>query len=664
MSYDIKDIKLAKKGALRIEWAGNNMPVLGLIATRFKKEKPLKGIKIACCLHVTTETGVLMEVLKAGGAHLSLCASNPLSTQDDVASSLVKKLRIACFAIKGEDTKTYYQHIKSVLAFKPGITMDDGADLVSTIHQRQVSMHHNIIGGTEETTTGVIRLRALAEQGKLRYPIIAVNDAQTKHLFDNRYGTGQSTVDGIIRATNKLLAGSKFVVCGYGWCLAKDTKIFTYHGIKDIKDIEIGDTVVGFNGYGKVVNKFHKGVKELYKVKTKDGYSIKATKEHEVLVFAEDGFRYKKVENLIPGDNIVVCKNKNGWGKNDYSNLIKKYGFSFKSEDLFYILGCLIGDGTVTKKRSVSLACSSKDKEHFKNALSKLKFHIGDCRSNLYLDIYSTKFRDLLVKLNLGYLKSFQKVIPEPIFSAKEKIVSNFLRGLFDTDGWVRKKKGKRICVVGLSSSSKKLIEQTQILLMNYGIHSHIIERRSRVANIDNCSYVTKSGYELVIKGLESRKIFKKKIGFSLERKQRELSGLENTRGIDKYDSIPYFKEIIRKINMRYKVVVSREDAKVININGKKRISKEVAKRILDYKYSNLNDKLLDALRAIINNDYKLIPLESVRKLEEKEEIYDIEVSKVNSFVANGILVHNCGKGVAMRAKGMGAQVIVVEVSP
>lgn len=218
MNYDIKDIKLANKGALRIEWASNNMPVLALIGERFKKEMPLKGLKVAACLHVTTETGVLMEVLKLGGAEIFLCASNPLSTQDDVAASLAKNLKISVFSIKGEDTKTYYKHIESVLAIKPDITMDDGADLVSTIHQRALLMHANIIGGTEETTTGVIRLKALAAQGKLRYPIIAVNDAQTKHLFDNRYGTGQSTIDGIIRATNKLIAGSAFVVCGYGWC--------------------------------------------------------------------------------------------------------------------------------------------------------------------------------------------------------------------------------------------------------------------------------------------------------------------------------------------------------------------------------------------------------------------------------------------------------------
>jgi len=218
MKYDIKDIKLAKKGALRIEWAAKNMPVLSLIKQRFVKEKPLQGLKIACCLHVTTETAVLGDVLKSGGADVYICASNPLSTQDDVAAALVRDLKVGVFAIKGEDTKTYYAHMESALAVKPDITMDDGADLVSTIHQRPASVHANIIGGTEETTTGVIRLRALAQEGKLRYPIIAVNDALTKHLFDNRYGTGQSTLDGIIRSTNKLIAGSNFVVCGYGWC--------------------------------------------------------------------------------------------------------------------------------------------------------------------------------------------------------------------------------------------------------------------------------------------------------------------------------------------------------------------------------------------------------------------------------------------------------------
>lgn len=218
MDYDIKDINLAKKGFSRIEWARRNMPVLGLICQRFQKQKPLRGINIAACLHVTTETAVLVEVLKQGGADIRLCASNPLSTQDDVAASLVKHARIPVFAIKGEDNKTYYRHIKSALAIKPDITMDDGADLVSTVHSLKFIVHSKIIGGTEETTTGVIRLRALEREGRLKYPVIAVNEANTKYLFDNRYGTGQSTIDGIIRATNRLLSGTNFVVCGYGFC--------------------------------------------------------------------------------------------------------------------------------------------------------------------------------------------------------------------------------------------------------------------------------------------------------------------------------------------------------------------------------------------------------------------------------------------------------------
>ncbi len=215
---DIKDIELAKKGMLRIEWASMEMPVLRSIKEEFRKNKPLKGLRIAACLHVTTETANLMETLKAGGAELSLCASNPLSTQDDVAAALVKYHRIPVYAIKGEDKKTYYSHIRSALSIKPHITLDDGADLVSTIHKEKRELLKDIIGGTEETTTGVIRLRAMAEEGRLAYPIVAVNDAHTKHLFDNRYGTGQSTMDGILRATNRLIAGSVFVVCGYGWC--------------------------------------------------------------------------------------------------------------------------------------------------------------------------------------------------------------------------------------------------------------------------------------------------------------------------------------------------------------------------------------------------------------------------------------------------------------
>ncbi len=218
VKHDIKDINLAKKGKLRIEWAEQEMPVLRTITKRFWKEKPLRGFKLAACLHVTTETANLMETLKAGGAEVALCASNPLSTQDDVAASLVKFSNMSVFAIKGEDNKTYYNHINDVLSAKTHMTMDDGADLVSTLHKAKKDLLGNIIGGTEETTTGVIRLRAMAEKGVLKYPIIAVNDAYTKYLFDNRYGTGQSTTDGIMRATNRLIAGSVFVVSGYGWC--------------------------------------------------------------------------------------------------------------------------------------------------------------------------------------------------------------------------------------------------------------------------------------------------------------------------------------------------------------------------------------------------------------------------------------------------------------
>ncbi len=241
MDYDIKDINLAKKGRLRIEWAAMSMPVLTTIQERFTKEKPLAGIRLSACLHVTTETAALLKTLKAGGADVVICASNPLSTQDDVAASLVADDEIPVFAIRGEDNATYYDHILSALKHSPAITMDDGADLVSSIHfialerwddldkgvrdwgkglsrDERNAFLSGVMGGTEETTTGVIRLRSMEKDGVLQFPIISVNDADTKHLFDNRYGTGQSTVDGIIRATNRLLAGSTFVASGYGWC--------------------------------------------------------------------------------------------------------------------------------------------------------------------------------------------------------------------------------------------------------------------------------------------------------------------------------------------------------------------------------------------------------------------------------------------------------------
>ena len=218
LACDVKDLELAGKGKTRIEWAGQWMPVLNLIRKRFAAERPLEGVRIAACLHVTSETGNLAVTLRDGGADVVVCASNPLSTQDDVAASLVRDFHIPVFAIKGEDKDTYYSHISSALDHKPQITMDDGADLVTAILSKRQDLVSGVIGGTEETTTGVIRLRAMANNGVLKYPIIAVNDADTKHLFDNRYGTGQSTIDGILRATNLLFAGLHVVVCGYGYC--------------------------------------------------------------------------------------------------------------------------------------------------------------------------------------------------------------------------------------------------------------------------------------------------------------------------------------------------------------------------------------------------------------------------------------------------------------
>ncbi len=218
MDFDIKDKELAGKGALRMEWAERSMPVLNSIRERFEREKPLKGVCIAACLHVTTETGVLMKTLKAGGADAIICASNPLSTQDDLAATLVVNEGISVYAIKGEDRDTYFRHMGAVLDRSPNITMDDGADLVTEVLTKRKDLIPKIIGSTEETTTGVIRLRAMAKDNILQFPVIAVNDANTKHFFDNRYGTGQSTIDGIVRATNRLLAGSVFVVSGYGWC--------------------------------------------------------------------------------------------------------------------------------------------------------------------------------------------------------------------------------------------------------------------------------------------------------------------------------------------------------------------------------------------------------------------------------------------------------------
>jgi adenosylhomocysteinase len=290
MKFDVKNIKLSAMGKNRIEWAEREMPVLRLIKERFAKQKPLKGVRVACCLHVTTETANLAITLKAGGADVNLCASNPLSTQDDVAASLVKDFGIPTYAIKGEDNKTYYKHLNAVLANKPQMTMDDGADLVSLILSKRRELIKGIIGGTEETTTGVIRLKAMEKDGVLSYPIVAVNDALTKHLFDNRYGTGQSTIDGVIRATNLLLAGKHVVIAGYGWCgrgvamrakglganvivteidplKALEATMDGFLVMSMLKAAEIGDVFITVTGNAHVIDKAHF-------IKMKDGAVI------------------------------------------------------------------------------------------------------------------------------------------------------------------------------------------------------------------------------------------------------------------------------------------------------------------------------------------------------------------------------------------------------
>ena len=318
MDYDILDPGLAGKGKLRIEWAAASMPVLNRIGERFAAEKPLRGVKVSACLHVTTETGNLMTTLKAGGADVRLCASNPLSTQDDVASSLVKDYGISVFAKRGVDTEGYYNHIRGALAFSPQITMDDGADLVFTIHSEMPELAGSVIGGTEETTTGVIRLRSMAKEGALGYPIIAVNDALTKHLFDNRYGTGQSTLDGILRSTNMLLAGSKVVICGYGWCgrgvatRARGmganvivTEVDPLKGLEAIMDgfqvmpmaeaVKIGDLFITLTGNKSVIAREHFGA-------MKDGAIVCNSGHFNVEIDIEALERIKTSKRRIRGE--------------------------------------------------------------------------------------------------------------------------------------------------------------------------------------------------------------------------------------------------------------------------------------------------------------------------------------------------------------------------
>ncbi|MBI2093185.1 MAG: adenosylhomocysteinase [Candidatus Omnitrophica bacterium] len=324
--HHIKDLSLAQAGWTKMAWAQDQMPVLLKIRQRVKNTKPLKGIRLACCLHVTTETAHLMLTLKAAGAEVWLCASNPLSTQDDIAASLVKHAGISVFAVRGEDRKTYYEHIEAVLSSSPHITMDDGADLVSTIHKQPDRYGKDIIGGTEETTTGVIRLKSLDRQGKLRYPVIAVNDADTKHLFDNRYGTGQSTIDGILRATNRLLAGSVFVVAGYGWCgkgLAQRargmgarvivTEIDPIHGLEAVMD---GFSVMSMNSAAKIGDIFvtvtgcSEVLREEHFTQMKDGAIVSNSGHFDVEIDLQSLKQLSKSHRQMrPGIDQFVLKN-------------------------------------------------------------------------------------------------------------------------------------------------------------------------------------------------------------------------------------------------------------------------------------------------------------------------------------------------------------------
>ncbi|MFN3787519.1 adenosylhomocysteinase [Sulfurihydrogenibium azorense] len=332
MDYHIKDISLADKGLLRIQWAEKDMPVLRQIRERFKKEKPLKGITVAACLHVTTETANLMITLKEGGADVYLTASNPLSTQDDVAAALVKYFEIPVFAIHGEDRETYYAHLNAVLDKKPNITMDDGADLISLLHKERQDLASNVYGGTEETTTGVIRLKAMAKDKVLKFPVIAVNDAYTKHLFDNRYGTGQSTIDGILRATNRLIAGSKFVVAGYGWCgkgvamrargmgadvivtevdplKALEAVMDGYRVMPMIEAAKIGDFFVTVTGNINVIDKQHLEVMKDGAIVSNSGHfdvEINLKALQEMAVKTRDIRENVKEYTLKDGRNIYV----------------------------------------------------------------------------------------------------------------------------------------------------------------------------------------------------------------------------------------------------------------------------------------------------------------------------------------------------------------------
>ncbi len=416
MEYDIKSIDLAESGKKKIDWAAKFMPVLKLIEERFKKEKPLKGIKVAACLHVTSETANLAKTLKAGGAEVYLCASNPLSTQDEVAASLVKHNEISVFAINGADNKTYYKHIKSCL--RPGLnmTMDDGCDLVSTLHKDERNYLKEIIGGTEETTTGVIRLRSMVKDGKLEYPVIAVNDSRTKHFFDNRYGTGQSTLDGVLRATNYLIAGSTVVVAGYGWCgrglanRAKGmganvivTEVDPLKGIEATMDgfgvmpmaqaAKIGDVFITVTGDIAVIRPEHFE-------KMKDG-AVVCNSGHFNVELDLEGLKKisKKVQEVRPLVNEYTLKN----GKRVY----------ILAEGRLVNLSC--AEGHPAMVMDMSFANQSLAAEYLKNTASRMENKVYTVPDKIDARIAQLKLKsmeksiDKLTKQQKEYLASWQE---------------------------------------------------------------------------------------------------------------------------------------------------------------------------------------------------------------------------------------------------------------
>ena len=418
MNCDIKDKKLKTEGKKRIEWALKRMPVLEQVRARFEKEKPLKGLKIGACLHVTTETAGLAITLKAGGARPLVCASNPLSTQDDTAASLVHDYGIEVFAIRGEDTKTYYKHIDSVLKEKPEITLDDGADLVSTIHKRAAQGKKVTLpwASTEETTTGVIRLKALQEEGRLLYPIIAVNDAYTKHLFDNRYGTGQSTIDGVIRATNKLIAGTVVVIAGYGWCgkgaaakargLGANVVVCEVDPLKGLEAVMDGFRVMPMNQAAKIGDIF-------------------ITVTGDINVIAKQHFPLMKDKAIICNsghfDVEIDIKNleKMAIKKKEVKPLVMEY--TLKNKKRIYLLGegrlvnLACAEGHPAEVMDLSFANQSLSAEYIAKNHKKLKKKVYKVPDAIDYKVASLKLKSLGTKIDTltpeqkKYLSSWQE---------------------------------------------------------------------------------------------------------------------------------------------------------------------------------------------------------------------------------------------------------------